>query len=304
MAVGDANRINSNLASLSALNALADVNRRLATSRLRLSTGKRINEASDDPAGYSIAHTLTRGARGLGVALSGVQTAQNLLGVAEGALENINQILLSMRDLVVQGASDTLGTKSPSGNSGIPAERMAINTQLTALRAEIDRIACQTTFNGMGLLDGSFMGNSTGHHPVSRGFSQASDPRFQTGDTAGDYISFAISSNFNSASIGLANVNVWTPDRAAQSLPSVDAAITIVTSQIQAIGSTVERLRLAESHLSVAMANTTAAKSRILDADVAQEQATATRLSILQRVATAQLAQANVSPAGVLYLFR
>jgi flagellin len=84
----------------------------------------------------------------------------------------------------------------------------------------------------------------------------------------------------------------------------VNAAITIVTTQIQAIGSTVQRFRLVENSLSVSITHTTAAKSRILDTDVAQEQTRSTRLQILQRLATAQLAQVNLSPAGVLSLFQ
>ena len=277
MAIGDPNRINSNISSLNALNALTDVNRQLEVSQLRLATGKRINEAADDPSGYSIATSFDQRARGLSVTLGSVQTAENALNIGESALTNANDILLSMRDLVVQGASDTLGT----------TERAAINTQLTTLRTEIDRIAQQTSFNGTALLDGSF-----------------TSKRFQTGDTGSDNISFSISGNFNSTSIGLANVSVGDSTMACNSLASVNAAITIVTSQVQAIGSTVSRLRLVENNLSIGITNTTAAKSRILDADVAQEQANSTRLQILRQLATAQLAQANTSPQSVLSLFR
>jgi flagellin len=277
MAVGDSNRINSNVSALNALNSLMDINKHLQISQLRLSTGKRINEAADDPSGYSIATSFDQRARGLSVALDSVGTASNALSIAEGSLNNINQILLNMRDLVVQGASDTLGT----------TERNAINTQLNSLRAEVDRIASQTTFNGTALLDGSF-----------------TTKRFGTGDTASDYISFSISSNFNSTSIGLANVSVDSSTTASNSLASVNAAVTIVATQVQSIGSTVQRLRLVENNLSVAIVNTTAAKSRILDADVAKEQVESTRLQILRQLATAQLAQANVAPQNVLSLFR
>jgi flagellin len=245
MPFGDANRIGTNLGALATLNALTDVNRQLQVSQLRLATGRRINQASDDPAGYSISNTLARKARGLGVALAGVQTAENLLGVAEGGLTNINDILLTMRDLVVQGASDTLGT----------TERSAINTQLDSLQAEIDRIAAKTTFNGTSLLDGTFGGGGSWGGPPGNKTSK----RFQTGDTASDYISFSISSNFNSTSIGLAIVSVDTAIAASNSLASVDAALAIVTSQVQQIGSTVQRLRLIETNLSVAVTNTTAA---------------------------------------------
>jgi flagellin len=277
MAVGDASRINSNIAALNGLNSLTDINKRLETSQLRLSTGKRINEAADDPSGYSIATSFDQRARGLSVALDSVGTAGNALSIAEGALTNINNILLNMRDLVVQGSSDTLGA----------TERSAINTQLSSLRAEVDRIASKSTFNGTTLLNGTF-----------------TDKRFQTGDDAQDYISFSISSNFNSSSIGLANVSVGTSATASNSLASVNAAITIVTTQVQGIGSTVQRLRLVENNLTVSIVNTTAAKSRILDADVAKEQVEATRLQIVRQLATAQLSQANTAPQNVLSLFR
>ena len=277
MAIGDANRINTNLSALSALNSLKDVNNALQISQLRLSTGKRINEAADDPSGYSIATSFDQRSRGLSVALDSVGTASNVLSIAEGSLNNINQIILNMRDLVVSGASDTMGT----------TERAAINTQLTSLRAEIDRIAGQTTFNGTRLLDGTFTGK-----------------RFQTGDTETDYISFGISSNFLAGSIGLANVSVGDSTAACNSLASVNAAITTVTGQVQNIGSTVQRLRLVENNLTVAITNTTAAKSRILDADVAKEQVESTRLQIMRQLATAQLAQSNVAPQNVLSLFR
>ncbi len=278
MAIGDPNRINSNITSLNALNSLSDVNRQLEVSQLRLATGKRINEAADDPSGYSIAHSFDQRARGLSVALASIQTAENALSICESGLNSINDILMNMRDLVLQGASDTLGS----------TERNAINTQITSLRAEIDRLASQSTsFNGSSLLDGTF-----------------TNKRFQTGDTALDYISFSISSNYNSTSIGLANVSVGDSSMASNSLASVNAAITVVSGQVQALGSTVQRLRLVENNLTVGITNTTAAKSRILDADVAQEQANSTRLQILRQLATAQLAQANVAPQSVLTLFR
>jgi len=277
MAIGDANRIGTNISALNALNALMDVNKSLQISQLRLSTGKRINEAADDPSGYSISVSFDKRARGLSVALDGVGTASNAMSIAEGAMNNLTQILLNMKDLVVQAASDILGS----------TERTAINTQLSSLRAEIDRIAGQTTFNGTKLLDGTF-----------------TNRRFQTGDTETDYISFSISSNFNSSSLSLANVSVNDSTAACNSMASVNTAINIVSSQVQAIGSAVQRMHLVENNLSVAIVNTTSAKSRILDADVAKEQVESTRLQILRSLATAQLAQANVAPQNVLSLFR
>jgi flagellin len=277
MAAGDANRIGTNIGALNGLNSLMAINKKLALSQLRLSTGKRINEAADDPSGYSIANSFDKRARGLQVALDSVGTASNALSIAEGGLNNINQILLDMKDLVVQGASDTLGT----------TERSAINTQLTALRDEIDRISQQTTFNGTKMLDGTF-----------------TNRRFQTGDTESDSISFSISASFDSTSLSLTNVSVGDSTAACNSFASVDAAISTVATNVQKIGSVVQRMRLIENNISVAIVNTTSAKSRILDADVAKEQVESTRLQILRQLATAQLAQANVAPQSVLSLFQ
>ncbi|HTX53159.1 MAG TPA: flagellin, partial [Candidatus Baltobacteraceae bacterium] len=205
------------------------------------------------------------------------QTAENVLAIGEGALNNINDILLDMRDLVVQASSDTLGT----------TERAAITNQITSLNAEIDRIASRTSFDGVNLLDGTF-----------------TNKRIQTGDTGADSITLSIGNNFAAASIGVSLVSVTDSTMASNSLASVDAAITIVTGQVQDLGSTTQRLRLIENNMTVAITNTTAAKSRILDADVAQEQANSTRLEILRQLATAQLAQANTAPQSVLALFK
>jgi flagellin len=277
MAVGDANRVNANIGALNGLNSLMSINKKLEISQLRLSTGRRINEAADDPSGYSIATSFDKRARGLSVALDSVGTASNALSIAEGGLNNINQILLDMKDLVVQGASDTLGS----------TERTAINTQLTALRDEITRIAAQTTFNGTKMLDGTF-----------------TNRRFQTGDTETDYISFSISASYDATALSLTSVSVTDSSAACNSMASVNTAINTVATQVQSIGSVVQRMRLVENNLSVAIVNTTAAKSRILDADVAKEQVESTRYQILRQLATAQLAQANTAPQSVLSLFR
>jgi flagellin len=277
MAVGDANRVNANIGALNGLNSLMSINKKLEISQLRLSTGKRINEAADDPSGYSIATSFDKRARGLSVALDSVGTASNALSIAEGGLNGINQILLDMKDLVVQGASDTLGS----------TERTAINNQLTALRDEISRIATQTTFNGTKMLDGTF-----------------TNRRFQTGDTETDYISFSISASFDAMALSLTAVAVTDSSVACNSMASVDTAINTVATNVQSIGSVVQRMRLVENNLSVAIVNTTAAKSRILDADVAKEQVESTRYQILRQLATAQLAQANTAPQSVLSLFR
>ena len=142
MAQSDLTRIASNIAGLNALNALKDINTKLGIHQLRLSTGKRINQAADDPAGLTIGIKFNYRVRGLGVAIDNIGDAKNLLAVAEGGLSKISDILLTIRDKTVQAASDALSTD----------ERAAISKQVYQLLEEVDTIARQTLWNGQNLL--------------------------------------------------------------------------------------------------------------------------------------------------------
>ena len=150
MAIGDSSRINTNIAAFNALNALKEVNRNLERSQLKLATGFRINEVSDDPAGFTISKRLDARARGLTVALNNVGTTKNVLNIAEGGLLNIQSILITMKEKVTQAANDTLGS----------AERNAISTEIDELTTEIDNIVAETTFNDQALLDGTYANKS------------------------------------------------------------------------------------------------------------------------------------------------
>lgn len=298
MALGDATRINTNIAAFNALAALKSVNRNLEQRQLKLATGKRINEVSDDPAGYVISKRLIARSRGLSTALDNVGTTKNVLAIAEGGLLNMSDILIRIKELVTQAASDTLGS----------AERNAILSEVKHLVYEVDDIVEETTFNYNTLLDGTFTGRS-----------------FQTGEETTATLRFDLSQsnsstalkttididgtgNFTVISINdLANVTLGLLFSAAgcsQALASVNGAIEKVSDSLQNIGSISSRLTIKESTLRIAITNTEAAKSRILDADMAYEQLESTRLQILQQTATAQLAQANVAPQNVLALFQ
>jgi len=279
MAIGDLTRINTNIAAFNALNSLRTIGNQLGTSQLRLQTGKRINEAADDPAGFSISSKLTSRARGLATALDSVGTSMNLLSIAEGAAQSIHDNLLNIQDLVRQATSDNLGS----------SERSAIEQQIDDLSAEVTRLRDATTFNGVKLIDGTFTGK-----------------RILTGAEASDTILASISQDFSLASLGIsdASLAVDTVANASLSLTYVDAALVSVRLEIQNIGSVSSRLRSISDNLAVAVTNTQAAKSRVMDADVAAEQVNAVRLQILQQLATAQLTQANSGPQQVLALFR
>ncbi len=281
MAIGDSGRINTNIAAFNALNALKNVNSRLERSQLKLATGFRINEVADDPAGFTISKRLDARSRGLSVALDNVGTTKNVLSIAEGGLLNIQSIMITMKEKVTQAANDTLGS----------AERNAISTEINELTTEIDNIVAETTFNDASLLNGTYTGKT-----------------FQTGEDTTNTMSFSIAADNTASGLGVeaANVSsrVYTATGSSIALSNVDTAIETIAEIMQNIGATVSRLGVKESTLQIAITNTEATKSRILDSDIAKEQLTSTRLQILQQTATAQLAQANVAPQNVLALFQ
>ena len=281
MAIGDATRVNTNIAAYNALAALKNVNWDLEKRQLKLATGRRINEVSDDPAGYVISKRLWARVRGLSVALDNVGTTKNVLSIAEGGLLNIHNILVRMKEKLTQSANDTLGS----------AERNAIRSELLQLVEEITDIVQETEFNNNKLLDGTYTGKT-----------------FQTGEGTEDILEFDLAVNHNSTGLGieLSEVadRVFTGTGSRYALGKVNTSIEIVSDSLQTVGAIVSRLTVKEATLRIAITNTEAAKSRILDADLAAEQLESTRLQILQQTATAQLAQANVAPQNVLALFQ
>ena len=281
MAIGDSTRINTNIAAFNALSALKTINRNLEISQLRLATGRRINEVADDPAGFTISRRLEARSRGLSVALDNVGTAKNVLSIAEGGLLNISDVLLTIKEKVTQAASDSLGTD----------ERAAIKTEIEQLVAEIDSIANETTFNGNELIKGAFQAT------------------IQSGEGPGNVFGSDLTSiNTTSAALNIEAADVSnkidTANNASLALTNVNAVLDTINTGLQKVGAFAARLTTKESTLIVAITNTEATRSRILDADIASEQLNATRFLILQQTSTAQLAQANLTPQNVLSLFR
>lgn len=276
MAQSDLTRIASNIAGLNALNALKDINTKLGIHQLRLSTGKRINQAADDPAGLTIGVKFNYRVRGLGVAIDNIGDAKNLLAVAEGGLSKISDILLTIRDKTVQAANDALSDE----------ERNAIEGQINQLLTEIDTIAKETKWNDQDLLSG------TGGFTFQTGAEKDQATRFDV-----------VSANLTALGLGT-SVDFVSYTAANAYLASVDAAIKTVSEGMTTIGALVSRLTSKEENLTIAKTNIEAAYSRIMNADMAAEQLEAMKLSILQQTATAMLAQANVAPQAVLSLFR
>jgi flagellin len=274
---GDLSRIGGNIQAMQALNSLNVVNKELGVRQLRLATGKRINSAEDDAAGFVISRTLKGRGRGLAAALNNVGDAKSMLSVAEGGLDSILDILETMKEKVTQAASDTLGN----------SERNAIEDELDALSAEIDDIVTETTFNGTALLSDV-------------------DKTIQTGESTSDTLVVAVTSqNHTAGALTVADVNITVSSStyASAALGNINSAITAVKNSIASIGSYQARLSTKESTISTAITNIEASRSRIADADFAKEQLEALKLQIMQQTATAALAQANAAPQVVLSLF-
>jgi flagellin len=175
MASVDVTRIASNIGASNALSALTNINKQLATHQTRLATGKRINSAGDDPAGYTIATKMLARSEGLKVSLGNISDAKNLLGMAETGLSKMNDILVQMRGKAEQAASDTLGVK----------ERQAIQTQLSSYAEQIDSIVAETKWNNTKLLGGD----------VTK--------RFQTGADNGEYTDWTLTQSHNAVDLGI-----------------------------------------------------------------------------------------------------
>lgn len=279
MAAPDLSRIAGNIAALNSLYSLQNINSQLTSAQTRLSTGKRINSAEDDPAGFQFATKFQVRSQGIQVAMDMIGDAKNLLSVAEGGLSKINDILVKVRNKVLEAAGDTIGS----------SERSAILAQVNEYLNQVDTTVDQTKWNDQKLLDGSY-----------------TDKKFRIGADAGDSINFQFSQNHKISSLGLGTSSLSTTDSGtwATYLASVNSAITTLGTSIASVGSTGARLSFQEQNLQVAHANTEATYNRIMNANMAMEQVNASKFAILQQTATAMLAQANSAPQYVLSLFR
>ena len=252
----------------------------------RLSTGLRINSAADDPSGLAISEKMRAQIRGLKQAQLNVQDAVSFLETGEGALQQTTDILHRMRELVIKAQ-----------NTGVLSEsdRAAIETELSTLRDEIDRIAKTTTFNSKILLDGSL--------------NKDNPAVFQIGASSSEYdrISVAIedmSSSGLSEDDGRFSIDISNSDAANETLKNIDYALNKVTLQRSKLGATQNRLEYTMNNLPTPEENLTAAESRIRDVDMAEEMMNYTKASILSQVAIAMLAQAQKQSQSILQLLQ
>jgi flagellin len=282
-------RINHNISAMIGTGSLNIQNKSLSKSLEKLSTGLRINRASDDAAGLSVSESLRSRIRGMGRAKMNAEDGIALLQIAEGATGEINNILQRMRELCIQSATDTMTT----------TERSYLDKEFQQLLNEITRISNSASYNGMTLLDGG---------PSSFGVSggQASVLHIGAGSNA---VIDRISITINSMTLGALGMtagatSVSTGVVALQALSIIDNAIKSVNTMRSDMGAYVNRLEFAINNLNNQVFNTQDAESRIRDVDFAQETTEFTRSQILSQSATSMLAQANQVPQSVLSLIQ
>ena len=272
-------RISTNVASLNAQKNLFGTQLALDQSLARLSSGFRINQAADDAAGLAISENLKGQIRGMTQANRNANDGISLVQVAEGGLNEISSMLIRLRELAVQAASDTIGD----------IERKFLDVEYQQLKSEIQRVAEVTTYNGTDLLNGTggVLDIHVGVH----------------NDPFKDRISFnSAAANSTIESLGIVTESVATKEMAQTSIDVVDTAMVSVNAMRANFGALQNRLNSTINNLNIAHENLSAANSRIRDADIASETANLTRNQILMQAGVSVLGQANTAQQIALKL--
>ena len=272
--------INTNIASIDAQRNLANTQLSLNQSMQRLSSGLRINSAADDAAGMAISENMQANIGSMNQAVRNANDGISMTETAEGALNETSSILINMRQLATQASNGTMST-SDLANIGV---------EFSALQSEITRISAVTSFNGMNLLDGTLSG-------------AGKTLQIGAGDTSNDQLSVSIG-KADATTLGVGSASVSSQSAAISSLAAIDAAINSVSTMQGNLGTVQNRLQDAISNLQVAVENTTAANSRIVDVDVASETANLSRTQVLEQAGVSVLSQANQLPQLALKLLQ
>lgn len=274
-------RINTNVASLNAQRNLGSTRIAMNKSLEKLSSGQRINRAGDDAAGLAISENLKAQIKGLGQAERNAEDGISLVQIAEGALGEVSNILIRLRELGVQAASDTIGS----------TERKFLNVEFEQLTSEVDRIANSTEFNRVPLLNGT---------------GAVFDIQIGTrNDPISDRLTFdASSADVNVAALGLNLASVSDKISAQNSLTSIDQAIISVSGIRADFGALQNRLQSTVNNIQTSIENLASANSRVRDTDVAAETAELTKQNILMQAGTSVLSQANSSTNSALALIQ
>ncbi len=272
-------RINTNTQSLRAQTAMSKVENAKSDSLAKLSSGTRINKAGDDAAGLAISEKLKANIRGSQQATRNAGDGISMIQTAEGGLNEVSNILIRLRELSVQSASDTVGD----------TERKFADLEFQNLTQEVDRIAASTQFNGKTLLTGE---------------GDALD--FQVGimnDAKNDRLSYRPQdSSAKTSDLGIEGLGVMTKVNAQENLEKIDNAINGVNGNRASLGALQNRLQSTISNLETRTENLAAANSRIRDTDVAMESAELAKNNILSAASVSVLSQANSSGSGALKL--
>ncbi len=272
-------RINTNVPSLSAQRSLSKTTRELNDSFRKLSSGQRITRASDDAAGLAISEKLKANIRGLRQAGRNAEDGISLIQTAEGGLSEISNIIIRLRELSIQSASDTVGD----------TERGFSDIEFQELKSEIERISLSADFNGRKLLDGT-----SGLVEIQVGIFN---------DPFKDRIKYdGAETDSTLASLGITAESIATKEGAQTSLQALDNSIVRVNGVRAKLGAIQNRLTSVVNTIAISDENFSAANSRIRDVDVAQETSRLTRSQILAQAGTAVLAQANTASQFALKL--
>jgi flagellin len=271
-------RINTNVASISAQRVLTKQQARMEHAQQALASGSRIVKAADDAAGLAISENIRGQLGGIKMARSNAYNAQSLIQVSEGGLNEISNILIRLRELGVQAASDTVSD----------VERSFLDQEAQQLVMESDRIAKSTKFGNKPLLDGT--GEEMEYHVGPFGGEEE------------NVIKYQISADATTSTLGIDGTSIADKSGARDLLGNVDEALVKIGQMRADFGAVQSRLQMTTSNLDIQYENLSAAKSRISDADIAYESAEMTSAQILQQASVATLAQANQNGAAALKL--
>jgi len=306
--------INTNTASINAQRSLASSQAELQLAMERLSSGKKINSASDDAAGFAIAERMTAQIRGLNMAAKNAQDGLAMMATAENATNDVTDMLQRIRELAVQGANDTNSAK----------DREYLQDEVDALLTEINRVSTQTRYNNLILLDGQRSGTiqvgteasqtvafdiktiDTDYLGLTGGVTTGTGDSATTTDgavTNGTGENAGTINNLNDAA-SVTKIDLSSAANAALALEKITVAIEKVATDRAGYGALQNRLEYTVSNLMNVAEYTQAARSRIEDADFAVESARLAKAQVLQQSGTAMLAQANASSQLALQLVK
>ncbi len=308
-AISSGGRIRSNTPAENAFSALSDANRSIATHQLRLSTGKRINSAQDDVAGYITARSLQARNGAIKAALSSVGDAAAVSNIAADGYDNINSLLTQIKDAASTASSGSLGTD----------EKVALAKAAYKLSQQIQTVVDSTTFAGKQLLAGSFssefvIGSNASNAlltlsvDLTTGNSdfniKGSGNGFDVSNTAANFAGVTGLNLSSLNSVSTSDLGIFSSANIQTTLTSLADALSNVNNVASYLGGVSNRLTSQETSLSSQATNYNAAISRIEDADVAQEQLHLVRAQFLQQASMTSLGQANQSPQSFLQLLR